>query len=265
MKLNPHLRQRHSRQDGYMLLVIVLMLALALIAMSATAPYVITEIKRDREDELIHRGKQYQRAIKLFFKKFGRYPTSLAELQNTQNVHFLRKLYKDPMTPDGEWRLIRFGEAKYFPKGFGYTNIPGAAPVGGGPGGGPGASPIGGGFGGALLPGGMSKILGGSSPSASSPSGSSQSNQPNTSGMTPAEQISKPLGTGATIGAPIIGVASKNTDVSIHEVNERSHFNEWEFFYDPRFDIAAQMSVMPGGLPGQQGQQPHSGGGPGKR
>lgn len=241
-----------------MLLVIVLMLALALIAMSATAPYVITEIKRDREDDLIHRGKQYQRAIKLFYKKFGRYPTSLGELQNTQNVHFLRKLYNDPMTPDGEWRIIHFGEAKYFPKGFGYSNIPGASPIGGGTGSGPG---------GPLLPGGMSSILGGSSPSASS-----QSNQPNTSGMTPAEQISKPLGTGPTIGAPIIGVASKNTGVSIHEVNERSHYNEWEFFYDPRYDIAAQMSVMPGAIPGatgfgQQGpgQQPGQGQGPGRR
>ena len=227
-----------------MLLVIVLMLALAIIAMSVTAPYVVTEIKRDREEELIHRGKQYQRAVKLFYKRLGRYPTSLAELQNTQNLRFLRKQYKDPMSPDGEWRIIHLGEAKYFPKGFGYSNIPGASPIGGAPGGAPG-----GGMGSAILPGGVSGILGGST----SPGTTGQSGQPNTSGMTPAEQISKPLGTGPVIGAPIIGVASLNKGVSIHEVNERSHYNEWEFFYDPRYDIATQMSVMPGAIPGQAG------------
>lgn len=236
-----------------MLLVIVLMMALAIIAMTVTAPYVVTQIKRDREDELIHRGKQYQRAVRLFYKGTGRYPTSLAELQNMQNLRFLRKLYKDPMTPDGEWRIIHLGEAKYFPKGFGFSNIPGTGPAGGAPGAG---------TGGAILPGGMSSILGGSSsPSASGSSApSGQPGQPDTSGMTPAEQMSNPIGTGPTIGAPIIGVASKNKSEGIHEVNERKKYNEWEFFYDPRYDIAAMMSVMPAGLPGQQGGSGQQGG-----
>ena len=65
----------------------------------------------------------------------------------------LRKQYKDPMSPDGEWRIIHLGEAKYFPKGFGYINIPGASPIGGAPGGAPG-----GGMGSAILPGGVSGI-----------------------------------------------------------------------------------------------------------
>lgn len=228
-----------------MLLVIVLMLALAIIAMSATAPYVVTEIKRDREEELIHRGKQYQRAVKLFYKRFGRYPLTLEELQNTQNLRFLRKQYKDPMTPDGEWRILHLGEAKYFPKGFGYASISGASPLGGA---------AGGGMGGAVLPGGVSGILGGSGAGASG-----QPGQPGSGGMTPAGDISKPLGTGPVINAPIIGVASKNKDASIHEVNERKHYNEWEFFYDPRYDIAAMMPgtanvpVRPGGSGGQGG------------
>lgn len=244
-----------------MLLVIVMMLTIALIALTATAPSLVTAIKRDREDELIRRGNAYKRAIKLFYKRFGRFPLTLAELQNTQNIHFIRQLYKDPLTPDGEWRLIHFGEAKYPPKGFGYSNIPGAQGIGS-----PIGTPLGSGpagtSGSPQLPGGIGTILG------ISPTGQLGSNQPSTGGITPAEQISKPLGGSGPNMTPIIGVASKNTSESIHEVNERKQYNEWEFFYDPRYDIAAQMSIMPGQIPGQPGQPgagKPGGGSPGKK
>lgn len=262
-----------------MLLVIVMMLTVALIALTAMAPYEVTQIRRDREDELIHRGKSYQRGIKLFYKRFGRYPMTMAELQDTQNIRFIRKLYKDPLSPDGEWRIIHLGEAKYPPKGFGYSNIPGAqaigTPIGGGPAGTAGPAPsagltaLGGGQG-AVLPGGVSGILGGPS-SPGGQTGQLGSNIPSTGGMTPASQMSSPLGGGPTIGAPIIGVASTNTSDSIHEVNERKKYNEWEFFYDPRYDLAAQMPVAPGAVPGlgQPGQPGRSGfgqpGGPGRK
>ena len=231
-----------------MLLVIVMMLTIALIALTAMAPNEVTEIRRDREDELMHRGKAYARGIKLFYKRFGRYPMSLNELQNTQNIKFIRKMYKDPMAPDGEWRLIHVGEAKYPPKGFGYNNIPGAqsigTPIGGGPAGTQAPSgPSGTNLGGAILPGGVGSIFGGTSAQGGI---SPNSNQPNTGGMTPAEQLSKPIGGSAPM-VPIMGVASVNKATSIHEVNERKKYNEWEFIYDPRYDIAAQMSVMPGG------------------
>ncbi len=246
-----------------MLLAIMVVLILALIALTATAPYYVTQAKRDREEQLIRRGKAYANAIKRYYKRFGRYPTSLTELQSTQNLRFIRKLYKDPMVPDGEWRIIHYGEAKYPPKGFGFNNIPGLTFPGGGSPGGPA---------GAQVPGGLTSIFGSSSSTSPQPGPGGQqqssSNQPNTSGMTPADQISKPLGAGSTIGGgPVIGVASKDTAVGIHEVNERQKINEWEFFYDPRYDIATMMQVTPGaaggampGPPGQQvspfGQQP---------
>jgi len=251
--VNRHFRRRHpDRQQGYMLLVIVMMLTIALIALTAAAPDIVNQVKRQREEELIHRGKSYARAIKLFYKRFGRYPVTLNELQNTQNIHFIRKLYKDPLSSNGEWRVIHLGEAKYPPKGFGYNNIPAQSigspigtPLGTGPAGTPGP--------GAALPGGVSNILGGA------PAGSNQlGSNPKSGGLTPAESISKPIGTGPTIGAPIVGVASKNTGVGIHEVNERKNYNEWEFVYDPRYDIAAQMSIIPGG---QTGFGQKSGGG----
>ncbi len=40
------------------------------------------------------------RAIQHFYKKFGRYPNSVEELQNTNNLHFIRKRYTDPVNID---------------------------------------------------------------------------------------------------------------------------------------------------------------------
>lgn len=99
-------------QRGYVLIALLFMIAVIMIVMAAAAPSIATSIKRDREDELIRRGKQYQRGIQLFYRKFGRFPSSLDELQNTNNLRFLRHKYEDPITRKDEWRLIRFGQAK---------------------------------------------------------------------------------------------------------------------------------------------------------
>src|ERR1041384_2906677 len=104
--------RRRSRESGYMLIVIMFMMVLMVIAMLAAAPAVKAELQRDREEEMIHRGAQYARAIKKFYKKFGRYPSSLDELEKTNNLRFLRKRYKDPMTADGKWKLLHVGDVK---------------------------------------------------------------------------------------------------------------------------------------------------------
>ena len=44
----------------------------------------------------------YMRAIQHFYKKFNRYPTRIEELENTNNLRFLRKRYKDPVNRDAE-------------------------------------------------------------------------------------------------------------------------------------------------------------------
>ena len=49
---------------------------------------------------MCHRGTEYMRAIQHFYKKFGRYPTRVEELENTNNLRFLRKRYKDPLIHD---------------------------------------------------------------------------------------------------------------------------------------------------------------------
>jgi hypothetical protein len=76
---------------------------------AAATPNILTQGRRVREREAIWRGNQYVRAIRLYYQKNGKYPTSLEELAkpNAAGVHFLRKSYKEPMnTSDGSWRLI---------------------------------------------------------------------------------------------------------------------------------------------------------------
>lgn len=100
-----------KRQSGYALIVILLLLAFVLISLSVAVTPVLTQAKREKEDELIFRGQQYQRAIGRFYRKFGRYPLKMEELIRTNDRNFLRRPYPDPMTPDGNWRIIRVGPA----------------------------------------------------------------------------------------------------------------------------------------------------------
>src|SRR5579863_9298494 len=89
---------RRSAERGYVLLTLLLFVALLTIAAAVAAPSIAFRIKRDREEELVHRGVQYSRAIRNFSKKTGRYPARLEELQDANGLKFIRKLYKDPIT-----------------------------------------------------------------------------------------------------------------------------------------------------------------------
>src|SRR5579862_5760190 len=94
-------------EQGYMLLTLMLFVALLAIgSLAAWIQKVDFEIKRDREEELIHRGVQYSRALRRYVKKFGHYPARIEDLQSTNNVHYLRKRYKDPITGK-DFKLLR--------------------------------------------------------------------------------------------------------------------------------------------------------------
>ena len=61
--------------------------------------------RRDREVEAIHRGNEYVRAIQLYYKKFGRYPGNMDQLEKSNNIRFLRQRYVDPMTGKELWKI----------------------------------------------------------------------------------------------------------------------------------------------------------------
>src|SRR5213592_2714712 len=104
-------RMKRSNEQGYILLMLMLFITVLAIAAAAVAPSITFQIQRDREEELIHRGVQYSRAVRRYVKKFGRYPMRVEELENTNNMRFLRKRYKDPITGQ-DFKLLHFGEVK---------------------------------------------------------------------------------------------------------------------------------------------------------
>jgi type II secretory pathway pseudopilin PulG len=100
---------RYRRDGGYLLLAIMLVMVFMIIAATVAAPKIVQQLKRDREEEMIHRGTEYARAIKKYYKKNGTYPASLDDLDKGQ-VKYLRKRYKDPLTKDGKWKLLNYAD-----------------------------------------------------------------------------------------------------------------------------------------------------------
>jgi type II secretory pathway pseudopilin PulG len=222
---------RHA-QAGYVLLVMMLFLTLLAIGLAAVAPAIGQQIRRDKELETIHRGKQYARAVRLYYRKFGRYPVTLDNLDNTNNMRFLRKRFKDPMSTDGTWRIIHFGEARLtMPQSA--PLLPGATVLGG--------SNTTGAFGSSAGPG---LGFGSSGAAASQPSSGDPSQTGSASGAQPASPGGLTLGGGA-----IVGVAPTSKKESIKELNQQTHYNDWEFVYDPRLDIGLP-GTPPGAPPG---------------
>ena len=107
-------RRRRSSESGFALLLIFAMAAAVALMLYVALPRVAFEAQRDKEQLLIERGEQYQRAIQLYFRKFKQYPATMEQLESTNNVRFLRRRYVDPMTGKAEWRLIHVGPGGIF-------------------------------------------------------------------------------------------------------------------------------------------------------
>src|ERR1700719_4752816 len=111
---NRRLRITRGSQSGFALMMVMFMATVLLISVMVAAPYIRTERQREKEEEMIWRGKQYVRGIKLYYRKRGRFPTSVDDLTKPKlgSIRFMRQAYKDPMNKeDGSWRLIYVGPA----------------------------------------------------------------------------------------------------------------------------------------------------------
>ena len=79
------------------------------VLMSMILPVWSQSAKREREAELIFRGEQYARAIELYQRRYvGAHPPDLETLVDER---FLRRLYEDPMSEDGEFKVVYQSEA----------------------------------------------------------------------------------------------------------------------------------------------------------
>ena len=247
---NCKITKLQNSQRGYIMITLMLALALITIALLTALPNIRQQVRRDREVELIHRGNAYMRAIQHFYKKFGRYPSRVEELENTNNMRFLRKRYTDPVNIDratGKEKPFKFltqldislnngpvlglnpgqnGQTPGTQSPFGSSPTAGGRPTGG----------LGAGGGGSTNsdnsesdPSATVTPTGGHAAAGSedaedadakvSPLSSSPSSGSGLSGQT--------FG-----GGPIIGVASTNKkDKTIHVFFTKDHYNDWYFIY----------------------------------
>jgi type II secretory pathway pseudopilin PulG len=266
--------RRRCKERGYILLTLMLFVALLTIGLLALVQNIETQIKRDREEELIHRGVQYARAVKHFYIKFGRYPNSIADLENTNNYRSLRKRYKDPLNRDPatgkerDFKLLHMTDVQMSFAGGG----PGALPPGVGPNG-----PAAGGLNGVT----PAPDASGQDPTVSqNPQAGDQSGATDAAGQSGrsaaqsvqpgnAQSVESGLG-GAQVfgGGGIVGVASASKDKTIREFNKKDHYNQWQFIYDPTSNkggllMTPNQPPLTGSVqtvaPGTNGSQPPPG------
>jgi general secretion pathway protein G len=101
-----YLEGQGDRPNGYAMAALLVSLAVMAVLMTAALPVWRHQAQREKEAELVWRIDQYARAIYLYQRRNGpaNYPPNLDVLVQGK---FLRKKYKDPMTKDGEWELLR--------------------------------------------------------------------------------------------------------------------------------------------------------------
>ncbi|MCC6130159.1 MAG: type II secretion system protein [Acidobacteria bacterium] len=90
---------------GYTLVALLVGMTVMAILMAAALPIASTQVQREREEELIFRGLQYAEGIRLYRKRYGRYPNSLKEMFETR-PRTIRKLWKDPITNSMDWGIV---------------------------------------------------------------------------------------------------------------------------------------------------------------
>ncbi|MGA7832677.1 MAG: hypothetical protein WCA21_17100 [Terracidiphilus sp.] len=275
------IRRAKPSEEGYMLVAVIFLVALLTISLAIALPRMSKAIQRDRELETMQRGKQYIRAIKMYYKKFGAYPPNVdALVKGTNNIRFLRKKYADPTTGKEDWKPVLLGQNKA-PTAMGFFGQPlmGSTMAGVGPGGantpsGPGGlssqsqstnfgtqstnipGSANGGFGGNGGPGANSGPGGNSGDNSSSPNGGATSGGTDSgsggSGSSSNGSGSTDSLTGQTFGGlGIIGFSPNSPKKSIMIYKTKDHYNEWEFVFDPR----AEQLMMMGGTTGLSSQQ----------
>ena len=194
-----------ANQKGYAMATLLVAMSIMAVMMSVLLPAWKQMVRREREAELVFRGEQYTRAIRLFQQRSGPgvLPPSVDVLVEQR---YLRHPYKDPIT--NEKFLVLPG---LVPASGNQTNIQFSNTTTGGP------------SAGSQLQARMQETqdrLRGLTGRGSTGAGGS-------TGLTGA--IEQPA-TGAIPGG-ITGVVSRSPDESIRVYNGRTHYNEWEFRY----------------------------------
>ena len=99
-----------ARQAGFTYIGLLFAIAVIGITLATVGVVWSTEIRRDKEAELLWVGNQYRAAIGQYFATGGQYPQALEDLLEDKRFpqarRYLRKLFPDPMTGQADWQLI---------------------------------------------------------------------------------------------------------------------------------------------------------------
>jgi hypothetical protein len=265
-------------EAGYAILMAVFLVFSLMLIVTIATPSVLMQGRRQREDEAVWRGKQYVRAIHLYYQKNGRFPASLEDLTKPgpSNIHFLRKAYTDPMNrADGAWRPIYMapsgqlvGSVRYHTmqemavaQGF---KVSGTGSLAGALGQGAAQQT------GTQQPAAQTGL--GAQPSGAQPPGAQQggpqqpsSTQPATQGAGGLSALSSstlsnsaspgtpaPLQAvdGPVMGALVVGVGSKVKESSIRVYEGGETYFKWEFIWNPLATAAGQVAGAAGAAAG---------------
>lgn len=108
-------------QRGHLLILLMAGLTVMLIMLTVAGQSWTFQMRREMELELIFRGEQYVNGLSFFRKANGNaFPVGdlkvLAQ-RNPTGIRFMRKLYKNPMDPNGKWQYLYL-----HPGGTGFIN-----------------------------------------------------------------------------------------------------------------------------------------------
>jgi type II secretory pathway pseudopilin PulG len=96
---------------GFTYLGLLAVLVLIGLLLAAAGEVASTAAQRDRETQLLWVGHEYRAAIGRYWRARRAFPQSLEELLGTApdapvQVHYIRRLYLDPMTNALDWVLV---------------------------------------------------------------------------------------------------------------------------------------------------------------
>lgn len=263
------------RDSGYALLLMMFFLALLVLSMAEAAPTVLSSVQREREAEMVWRGRQYTRGIRMYYMKMKRFPTSMDDLTKPKTgIRFMRQAYKDPMNQvDGSWRLIYVGPNGQLIGSLSDRTLSlngvGAAGVGGAQAsgslfssgnsltttsaGGFGSSSFGSsGFG--SNPAGATTVNGATG-TAMAGNNPSETGATGTAGTASTEDPLQPhslvgaMDASNTIGGNIIGVGSKVNKKSFLVYEHAKNYRQFEFIWDPSKDTTVGRASAGIGTP----------------
>jgi type II secretory pathway pseudopilin PulG len=98
-----------SGEAGYTLAIFVMVIAVMAIMMAVAVQLASFQVQREKEAELIFRGKQYVEGIRLYQQKYGRFPMRMKELWEAE-PRVLRQKWKDPINGSEKWGVIFQGQ-----------------------------------------------------------------------------------------------------------------------------------------------------------